>query len=187
MDKDQRRDAFYRLVWPEAPALLRVAMILTGGAADAEDLVQETMMKAFRALDAFSEGSNVRAWLMAILRNARVDRLRAGKAAGGDVSLDALAIDFPEQRSAGAEPWAEIADPRAVLNAFGDQQVIDALKRLPEDIRWTVLLTDVSQLDHKEVATVLDIPAGTVKSRVFRGRQMLREALLPLAKEMHLA
>jgi RNA polymerase sigma-70 factor, ECF subfamily len=187
VDTERRRDLFYRVIWPEAPAVLRVARILTGGSADAEDLVQETLLKAFRALQTFDPGTKVRAWLLAILRNARIDRLRAGRPHERDVSLDALAVDLPERPAHEEEPWDAVADPHAVLNAFGDRQVIDALQRLPEEIRWTVLLADVSQLDHKEVAEVLGIPIGTVKSRVFRGRQMLREALLPLAREMRLA
>jgi RNA polymerase sigma-70 factor, ECF subfamily len=187
VDAERRRDLFYQSIWPEAATVLRVAKILTGGsAADAEDLAQETMLKAFRALDTFDPRSNVRAWLLAILRNARVDRLRAGRSRAGDVSLDALAVDPPDRPANDEAPWDAVADPHAVLNAFGDRQVIDALQHLPEDIRWTVLLADVSQLDHKEVAVVLGIPEGTVKSRVFRGRRMLREALLPLAKEMRL-
>lgn len=187
MDPERRRDLFYETIWPEAATVLRVAKILTGGSADAEDLAQETMLKAFRALDALDPQSNVRAWLLAILRNGRIDRLRAGRSHGTDVSLEAMAVDLPERPAHDEEPWDAVDDPAAVLNAFGDRQVIDALQRLPEEIRWTVLLADVSQLDHKEVAVVLGIPEGTVKSRVFRGRRMLREALLPLAKVMRLA
>jgi RNA polymerase sigma-70 factor, ECF subfamily len=189
VESERHRDLFYQVIWPEAPAVLRVAKILTGGsAADAEDLVQETLLKAFRALDTLDPASNVRAWLLTILRNARVDRLRAGRSREHDVSLDAIPVDLPgPPASHEPEPWDGVADPQAVLNAFGDRQVIDALRRLPEDIRWTVLLADVSQLEHRDVAAVLGIPAGTVKSRVFRGRRMLREALLPLAKEMRLA
>jgi RNA polymerase sigma-70 factor, ECF subfamily len=175
---------FYDLVWPLLPAVLRTAQILVGNAADAEDLAQETMLKAFRGIDRFKEGTDVRAWLLAILRNARVDRLRSAAASDASVSLDRLDLDPPGGGEQAELDWQALRDdPQMVLNEFSDQQVIDALPELPEDIRWTLLLVDVEGMDQAEAGDVLGVPVGTVKSRLHRGRAMLRQALLPLARD----
>jgi RNA polymerase sigma-70 factor (ECF subfamily) len=181
----QATERFYGLVWPHLDTVLRTARLLTRDEAEADDLAQETMLKAFRFLDRFHDGTDAKAWLMSILRNTRIDRLRASAAGRADVSLEQL----DAEPVAAAEPvgadqaWQQ---PEDVLNAFSDQQVIAALKTLPEDIRWTLLLVDVEGMDHRDAANVLDVPVGTVKSRAHRGRAMLRETLLPVAKKMRL-
>lgn len=177
---------FYERVWPHRATVLRVARILVRGNADAEDLAQETLLRAYRGLHALRDDSDVRAWLLTILRHARVDFLRSKDRAPDAVSLDAAA-DQPS-RGADEDPAdASVATwdkPEEILNGFSDQQVIEALQKLPEDIRLTLLLVDVEQLDHADAARILDVPVGTVKSRTHRGRGMLRAALLPVAREM---
>jgi RNA polymerase sigma-70 factor (ECF subfamily) len=166
--------------------VLRVARIVCGNAAEAEDLAQDTMLKAFRSIDSFADGTDVRAWLMTILRNTRIDRLRSKAAAGKQVGLDEVGVEPPAE--ADAAEWYQFGDsPEEILQEFSDQQVIDALRSLPDEIRWTLLLVDVEGMDHKDAAGVLDVPVGTVKSRAHRGRQMLRQVLLPLAKRSRLA
>src|SRR5215208_3910634 len=166
------------------PTVLRTARILAGNEADAEDLAQETMLKAFKAIGRFREGTDVRAWLLAILRNARVDRLRSAAASATTLSLDALDLDPPDRPEQETEDWQAITeDPERVLNDFSDAQVIDALQHLPEEIRWTLLLVTIEGMDQAEAAGVLGVPVGTVKSRLHRGRTMLRQALLPLARD----
>jgi RNA polymerase sigma-70 factor (ECF subfamily) len=91
----------------------------------------------------------------------------------------------PARPDAG-DPEAAWSNPESVLNAFSDQQVIDALRALPEEIRLTLLLVDVEGLDQRDAAGILDVPVGTIKSRAHRGRAMLRESLLPLARELRL-
>jgi RNA polymerase sigma-70 factor (ECF subfamily) len=179
---------FYELVWPHRATVLRVAKLLVGDDAEAEDLAQETLLKAFGAIDSHRKGSDVRAWLLSILRNLRVDRHRKTKRSSGTLSLDGHAlVDHgdgglisPEQP---ADAWS---DPAEIMEAFSDQQIIDALRRLPEDIRLTLLLVDVEQLDHSDAAVVLGVAVGTIKSRTHRGRAMLRDALAPIAREMGL-
>ena len=186
-DDDATRK-FYDLVWPLRADVLRVARILAGNASDADDLAQETMLKAFAGIGQFAEGTNVKAWLMTILRHARVDRIRVavGPTAGMKVSsLDALDAE-PADPHSQADAQGEWSDPDQALGAFADQQVIDALQRLPEDIRMTLLLVDVQEMDHHEAAAILDVPVGTIKSRTHRGRGMLREALRPMAIEQRL-
>jgi RNA polymerase sigma-70 factor (ECF subfamily) len=177
---------FYELVWPHRATLLRTAQILTGRDADAEDLAQETLLKALRSLDKLREGSDVRAWLLTILRHARVDQLRAAGRHLPTVSLSESEIDPAQPRSSGAieaDTWHE---PAEILDAFSDRQVIEALQKLPEEIRLTLLLVEVEQLDHAEVAKILEVPVGTIKSRAHRGKTMLRETLSSVAREMGL-
>ena len=176
---------FYELVWPHRATILRVAQILVGETADAEDLAQETLLKALRSLATLREGSDVRAWLLTILRHARVDQLRVAGRSAGTLSLDQLEIEpaEPGDTDSTEGTWKE---PSEILEAFSDRQVIEALQRLPEEIRLTLLLADVEQLDHRDAANILQVPVGTVKSRVHRGRAMLRNMLSPVAREMGL-
>lgn len=186
MDQEQQARRFYDLVWPYRADVLRVAQFLSRNHSTAEDLAQETLLKAFRGIGRLAAGPGVKAWVLQILRNTWLDRMRATAGRPGESSVHELASD-PEtdashERSE-ADSWG---DPHAVLAAFSDQQVIDALQALPEEIRWTLLLVDVQGLSLQETADVLDVPAGTIKSRSHRGRQMLREKLLPLARELRL-
>lgn len=182
-------DKFHRLMWPELPNVARMARILCGDAAEAEDLAQETMIRAYRAIEQFTEGTDAKAWLLTILRNVRVDRIRALVNKPGQISLDVIKTDPAdvseslEVERAADEAWK---NPASVMNAFSDQQVIQALKHLPEEIRLTLLLVDVEQMDHAEAAKILQVPVGTIKSRAHRGRSMLRQILLPVAREMRL-
>jgi RNA polymerase sigma-70 factor (ECF subfamily) len=178
LSHDQATQRFYGHVWPLRAALLRTATFLAGGRqSEAEDLVQETLMKAFRAIEYLDPGSNPQAWLMTILRNTRIDRLRAAGRAPDMVSLDKLTEESdllaPPSAVTNGDP-----NPAATLDEFSDREIIHALQRLPEDIRWTVLLVDVEGLEYQQAADILQIPAGTAKSRVHRGRHMLREQLL---------
>jgi RNA polymerase sigma-70 factor (ECF subfamily) len=180
LDPTIATERFYELVWPWRADVLRMARFLCRHDAEADDLAQDTLMKAFAAIESFQPGTDMRAWLMRILRNTRVDRIRSTARESADVSLDSTEIDT----EAPPEPEEFGSDPEQVLNAFSDQQIIDALHELPEEIRMTLLLVDVQQIDHSEAAAILEVPVGTIKSRAHRGRGMLRQALAPLAREM---
>jgi RNA polymerase sigma-70 factor (ECF subfamily) len=184
LDQEQRTRRFYDLVWPFRADVLRVAQSLSRNQPTAEDLAQETLIKAFRALDRLRAGPGVKAWLLQILRNTWLDRVRSVAGRPAEVNLGELSSEpaAPPQVEA-MEAWG---DPKAVLEAFSDKQVIEALQAIPEEIRWTLLLVDVEGLSLQETAEVLDVPAGTIKSRAHRGRGMLREKLLPLARELKL-
>ena len=179
MTPAERGDAerFYELVWPHADAVLRVARILTHREADADDLAQETLLKAFRSLRTLRKGAGVKAWLMTILRHAHIDQLRSKPPPM--LSLDDITVP-PRCATAGrAGVGRGVRDPDDLVESFSDASVIEELRALPKEIRWTLLLADVEQLDHSDVAAVLGVPVGTVKSRVHRGRSMVRNALLP--------
>ena len=166
--------------------VLRAAQIHTGNAAEAEDLAQETFLKAFKAIATYKAATNIKAWLMTILRNTRIDRLRTKSGAARHVSLDTMTVD-PAAPDATVEvdetAWT---NPQRMLAEFSDREVITALGGISEDLRWTLLLVDVEGMDHQDAAAILDVPVGTVKSRVHRGHALLRQALLPLALDRRL-
>jgi RNA polymerase sigma-70 factor, ECF subfamily len=162
-----QRASFHRYVVPEIPALLRVARSLTRNAHDAEDLVQDTLLRAFRSIDGF-DGSHPRAWLFTILRNTHINRNRRRRPDVLDDPEDINAI--PERR--GSDP-AELAEQSAFRGA-----VLEAIERLPERYRSVVVLVDLESCTYAEVATALGIPIGTVMSRLHRGRRHIREELI---------
>jgi RNA polymerase sigma-70 factor (ECF subfamily) len=182
LERSQATKQFYDLVWPHRTDLLRVARFLCRDPWVADDLAQETLLKAFRALEAKDvQGTNLRCWLLAILRNTWTDRLRASRA---EPDMEPLAEEPEGGLAVGPDGAADYgADPQALIEAFSDQQIIDSLKTLPEEIRWTLLLVDVEGLGIREAAEILDVPGGTVKSRAHRGRAMLRKILFPMARE----
>jgi RNA polymerase sigma-70 factor (ECF subfamily) len=184
LDQERRTRRFYELIWPLRADVLRVARFLSRNPVIAEDLAQETMIKAFRAVDRLEAGPSVKPWLLQILRNTWLDRVRSIAGRPAEVNLGELS-DEPEAppQVVATEAWG---DPNAVLEAFSDKQVIEALQAIPEEIRWTLLLVDVEGLSLQEAAEVLDVPTGTIKSRAHRGRGMLRAKLLPLARELKL-
>ena len=166
-------ERFYAELWPHRAVVFRTARILTHSDADADDLAQETMLKAFRAIDQLAPRSNPKAWLMTILRNTHVDRLRAQHPA--ELTLDDNVVAGSE-----ADPPPDWGDAEQVLASFTDEQIIAALRTLPADIRWTLLLADVQGMDDAEASQVLGVPEGTIKSRLHRGRRMLRNSLADL-------
>lgn len=171
--------AFRDEAWPLLPSLLRVARMLTHDEHSAEDLVQETMMRAFRHIGSFQPGTNMKAWLMTILRRTHVDLYRRASRSVEAGSLDALAFEPAGGQAASEEVvWPE---PEAILERFDDETIESALRELPEPMRWVLLLVDVEQLSIEEAAKTLEVAPGTVKSRASRARARLREHLQPLA------
>ncbi len=186
----QQRQRAREVIGPRLDLLRRTALALTRNEHDADDLVQEALAKAIRAIDSFAEGTDEKAWLLTILRRAHIDRLRAAGRRVSAVSLDAdSGVDVADPAandpasSAGRhdDQWH---DPEAMMQQFADADVITALRDLPPDICWTLLLVDVEGLDHEQAAAVLGIPRGTVKSRTHRGRAMLRDRLHALGRRM---
>jgi len=144
------------------------------------------MVKAFRSIDSFQDGTDAKAWLMTILRNTRVDYLRSRASRHGETSLESMTHEPAGVEDVSLDAHSAWENPQALLQQFSDQHMIEALQGLPEEIRWTLLLVDVEGMDQADAAKVLEVPVGTVKSRAHRGRAMLRAKLLPLAKELRL-
>lgn len=186
MAKSDATQQFYDWVWPHRALVLRAAQIHTGNVTDAEDLAQETLLKAFNAIGSFKAGTNIKAWLMTILRNTRIDRLRTRSGAAKHVSIEAMTVDPAAPDAVIEVDESAWTNPQQMLAEFSDAEVITALAAISEDLRWTLLLVDVEGMDHQDAAAILDVPVGTVKSRVHRGHAQLRLALLPLALDRRL-
>jgi len=158
-----RDAAFEAEVLPQSRALFGMAYRLTGNAHDAEDLVQETMLRAYRAFDRYRPGTNARAWLFTILHRLRTDLLRRR---GRSPATVELVDDGP--------PVAPVHE--AILTS-GREEIVRALENLPEVFRSAVVLRDVEEFTYAEIADILAVPVGTVMSRIHRGRALLRKAL----------
>jgi RNA polymerase sigma-70 factor (ECF subfamily) len=166
--------------------VLHTARLIARDDTDAEDLAQETMLKAFRRSNCLRDETRTRPWLLAILRNTYIDRTRVRRR--HELSLDEL--DF-EPADAEQQDWSTPVDPKEnpdrLMDELADPRVIASLRKLPRDLRWTLLLVDVEGMTEADAAAALTIPTGTVKSRLHRGRNLLRESLYPVAREMNMA
>jgi RNA polymerase sigma-70 factor (ECF subfamily) len=165
---DPRGQAFAAYVLPEVEVLLRVAMTLTAQPADAEDLVQDTLLRAYRAVDRF-DGRHPRAWLLTIMRRAEINRHRRRR----PHLLDDPDADLDRLSSTGAGGSAE----EIVVGEAFDEVVDEALCALPDKHRQVVQLVDVDGLTYAEAARLLDVPEGTVMSRLHRARKRIRTRL----------
>jgi RNA polymerase sigma-70 factor (ECF subfamily) len=165
-----RSEGFEELAMPLFPSLYNVACWLTRSHNDAEDLVQETFFKALRGFGGFERGTNFKAWIFRILRNTYLTS-RAGLAVKNTVSLD--------ENEEYVETAVDWDTPESRMLALSDQaEVRSAMEELPQSLLEVLLLCDVEEMKYKEIAMVLDLPIGTVMSRVSRARRGLREALL---------
>jgi RNA polymerase sigma-70 factor, ECF subfamily len=176
-----RRKRFEDEALPHLDALYSMAIRLARNPDDANDLLQETVLRAYRFFHQFEAGTNCRAWMLTILFN----NFRNGYRKSSREQPSATADEFErkvESESLRTNPAG--SNPEALVSAQGmEGEVESALKGLPGEFREAILLVDVEELSYQEVSGVLDIPIGTVKSRVSRGRAMLREALTSFAKE----
>jgi RNA polymerase sigma-70 factor (ECF subfamily) len=175
---DKRRD-FEKEALVHLDALFGLALRLTGGDEPrAQDLVQDAILKAFRSWDRFEPGTNCRAWLMTILRNTFINEFRKTKARPVPLEYDLVADRPSSDGLFAADPSGEIFD------RVMDGDVVRAIQDLPEEFRIPVILSDLQGLSYQEVADLMDIPVGTVKSRLFRARKRLQQALYEYGVEM---
>ena len=169
------------------PSLYSAAMRMTRNPADAEDLVQETYLKAYRAFESFQEGTNLKAWLYRILTNTFINQYRAKKRRPDQVDLDDVEDFYLYRRLGGLEAArANRSAEDELMDLFTDTEVKDALEDLPEQFRIAVMLADVEGFSYKEIAEILDVPIGTVMSRIHRGRKLLQKRLWDFAGEHNL-
>ena len=170
--KEEEKKYFQELLNPELGALFRTALRMTRNREDAEDLVQETVTKAFAAFDRFEKGTNFRAWIFRILTNTFINNYYRVRDRQKLPSLDEM------EEESFFQPIAEgITPEEALLNTLTKEDILKAIEDLPVEFRAVVVLVLVEGFSYKEAAEILDIPIGTVMSRLWRGRRLLQKSL----------
>ena len=186
--KQDKKKRFETLFLPLMDSLYNLALRMTKNSKDAEDLVQEAYLKAFRFFDRFQQGTNARAWIMTILTNTFRTKYRKKQKEPSIVDFDTLENFFlvdeikshlqpgSKSQARGAEAITE------VLKSYVSDDIIKALENIPEQFRLAVLLSDVERFNYQEIADIIGTNVGTVKSRIFRGRKLLQKQLYEFAK-----
>jgi RNA polymerase sigma-70 factor (ECF subfamily) len=178
---------FAEQAMPFMDALYGAAMRLTRNPSDAEDLVQETYLRAYRGFGGFTEGTNLRAWLYRILTNTFINSYRAKKRRPDETELDEVEDLYLYRRLGGLEAaTAGRSAEDELMDWFSEAEVKAAVEALPEQFRMAVLLADIEGFSYKEIAEILDIPIGTVMSRLHRGRKSLQRQLYDFAASRRL-
>ena len=165
-----------------APQLYSSALRMTRNSADAEDLIQETYLRAYRGYNNFEAGTNLRAWLFRILTNTYINSYRARQRRPQESELGDVEDLYLYKRISGVNAASRSAED-TLFDLFTDDEVKKALEDLPESFRLPVLLADVEGFSYKEIAEMLDVPIGTVMSRLHRGRKAMQKALIDFASE----
>jgi RNA polymerase sigma-70 factor (ECF subfamily) len=177
-DVAARRERFEREAMAHLDALYAFALKLSRSRDDAEDLVGDTMLRAFDRWDQYNLGTNIRAWLFTILYHVFVSRKRR---------VDAREVHAPDD----SEGWSAFeavgeVDPEGrFYDSFLDEEITKAIDALPDEYRSAVVLSDLHDLRYAEIAEILGVPEGTVKSRLFRGRRLLQKKLVDYAVDMN--
>ena len=166
---------------PFVDALYNTALRMTRNPQDAEDLVQETYLKAYKYYDKFTEGTNFKAWLFRILKNTFINNYRKRQQEPPQNAFDEIEDVFESQVSADS---SSIPNPEEdALENVLDEDVQRALDALPDEYRMVVILADLEDFSYQEIADILEIPVGTVMSRLYRARRRLEAEMLRYAKE----
>ena len=175
------QEQFSDLAMEYMPALYSAALRMTRNPADAEDLVQETYLKAYRAFGSYRDGTNLKAWLYRILTNTYINTYRAKKRRPEIADVEDVEDLYLYHRLSGnsSASLGRSAEDEA-LDRFTDTDVKAAIESLPDSFRIAVLLADVEGFSYKEIAEITEVPIGTVMSRIHRGRKALQKALMDL-------
>ena len=179
VDEQTRKD-FSEAAFPHMDEMYAAALRMTRNPQAAEDLVADTYSKAWKAFHQFERGTNMRAWLYRILTNAYINEYRKKVRHGTPVDIDQYENqdEFYIFNKLAQRPGRDEEDPaKAVLSKFAEQDIQNAIARLPEGYRETVILSDLQGLSYEDISKALDIPIGTVRSRLNRGRRQLQKAL----------
>ncbi|MCW9706995.1 sigma-70 family RNA polymerase sigma factor [Fodinibius salsisoli] len=176
----QKQEDFEEEIIPHLDAMYNFALRLTSDPSDAEDLVQDTIVKAFRFFDSYEKGTNAKAWLFRILKNSYINNYRKQSKKPNQVDYDEVAT-FYETIRAERTDTSDLEDK--MFRELIDDDISNALDELPEDFRTVVLLCDVEGFTYEEISNMLDVPIGTIRSRLHRGRNLLKSQLMEYAKQ----
>ena len=182
LNKDEKDQIFEAEFLPHADALTTFAFHLTLFDASANDLVQETYLKAYRFIDKYDVGTNAKAWLFKIMKNAFINDYRKKSKQPTKVDYNEVVNFLDEERD---DTLASYQDLREEMfeNLMGDE-VTNAINSLPVDSRTVILLCDIEGFSYEEIAKIIDVPVGTVRSRLHRSRNMLKKKLQDYAKNL---
>lgn len=178
--------SFAQAAMPLMDQLYSAALRMTRNAADAEDLVQETYLKAYRGYERFQEGTNLKAWMYRILTNSYINRYRAKQRRPDESDIADVEDMYLYRRLGGEHSDLGTSAEDSFLSSVTDGAVKAAIEAIPENFRIAVLLADVEGFAYKEIAEILEIPIGTVMSRIHRGRKALEKQLHEYAGERNL-
>lgn len=180
-DRERYDRIFEEELLPHIDALNTFAYHLTYNETDAQDLVQETYMKAYRFIDKYIEGTNAKAWLFKILKNAYINQYRKASKRPTKVDFEEI-VSYQDSEDSAMNSYLDLRE-EIFENMMGDEVTI-AINSLPVDFRTVILLCDIEGFTYEEISKILDIPIGTVRSRLFRARNMLKEKLKDYAEKL---
>ncbi len=176
----RKQSDFNEEIIPHLDALYNFGLRLTTDPNDAEDLVQDTIVKAYRFFSSYEKGTNAKAWLFRILKNSYINNYRRKSKKPQQVDYDEVAT-FYETIRAERTDTSDLED--TMYRELIDDDITNALDQIPEDFRTVVLLCDVEDFTYEEIANMLDVPIGTIRSRLHRGRNLLKAQLLEYAED----
>ena len=178
--KSEKDKVFEREAIPHTALLYNYALRMTGNTLDADDLLQETFLKAYRFWEKYEQGTNIRAWLFRIMKNSYINRYRKEIKEPAMVGYEEVEGFFTSVRD-GSVALNDLQ--QSLTSNLLDDDVASAVADLPEEFRTVVILCDIEGLSYEEIAEFVDIPLGTVRSRLHRGRKLLRDRLLNYARK----
>jgi RNA polymerase sigma factor (sigma-70 family) len=178
---EQEQKIFNEELFPHMDALKTFAFHLTYNDEDAEDLVQETYLKAHKFIDRYVQGTNAKAWLFKILKNAYINEYRKKVKRPTKVDYEDI-VTYQDSEDSNMSGYFDLRED-LFKNRMGDEVTI-ALNSLPIDFRTVILLCDIEEFTYEEISKIIDVPIGTVRSRLFRARNMLKEKLRDYAQKL---
>ncbi|PWK18423.1 RNA polymerase sigma-70 factor (ECF subfamily) [Arcicella aurantiaca] len=178
----EKHRVFEKEFMPHIDSMYNFAFRLTNDEDDANDLVQDTYLKAFRFINSFSEGTNAKAWLFRILKNSFINDFRKKSKEPSKVDYQDVETTYNSEEDAETNQTVDLR-AETVQDLIGDE-IANALNALPVDFRTVIILCDVEGFTYEEMAKILDIPIGTVRSRLHRARMLLKEKLKSYAKSL---
>ncbi len=178
----EMREKFEKISLQYMELLYSSALRLTKNSAEAEDLVQDTYMRAYRFFDKFQEGTNFKAWIFRIMTNTFINKYRKKARSPQQVELEKVAFFIEDEHVEQSQKTVDVYEKDTYHELF-DDEINGALNRLSENFKEIIVLADVEGLTYKEIAQKADIPLGTVMSRLFRARRMLQKNLYGVGRE----